>query len=221
MFHRMGSAVRILERSSANTPESHLAGVGLGPDALHLLERFDRMRDIPLGIPSVQLQSLDRNGHPRPFLKARRVLSSWDALYFRLRANFDMLASDYVPPLNPSALDGEDLENATMRAKYEVGKQVFNVKELASGQLSVHYRDLLNGGREEQVVADMVIGADGPNSLIRKLFTGPDASERKYAGYIAWRGVVAEDQVSERTREIFSENITYSILEKKAGHVIV
>jgi len=222
MFHRIGSSVRIFEQCVTDNPDSHMAGVGLGPDVLRLLERFDRVAEIPLGIPSVQLQSLDQQGKAHPFLKARRILSSWDALYFRLRANFDMLASDHVPfPPLTTLVGDENTSRPRSTASYEAGKQVLGVESLETGQLRVTYKDLRNYGKEEQVVADLVLGADGPNSVMRKLFHAQGCTERRYAGYLAWRGVVPEEHVSEATRDIFRENITYSILKGGAGHVIV
>ncbi|KAI0474594.1 hypothetical protein F4859DRAFT_521703 [Xylaria cf. heliscus] len=144
MLHRLGSRVSVLEQSTTDTPPSHMAGVCLGPDVLRLLNRFDGVAEIPLGIPSVQLQSLDQQG-----------------------------------------------------------------------------KDLLDGGREMQAEADLVLGADGPNSIIRRIFCATGQADRKYSGYVAWRGVVPEKAVSEETRRIFRENITYSSLRGQGGHVIV
>ncbi|TGJ79822.1 hypothetical protein E0Z10_g8945 [Xylaria hypoxylon] len=222
MLHRLGSTVRILEKSTTSTPVSHMAGLCLGPDVLRFLKRFDNVSEIPLGILSVQLQSLNIEGKVNPLLRVNRIMSSWDALYFRLRANFDMLASEYVPfPPGLTSLRGEDTETAKSRATYEVGKQVVGVEQLETGQVLVRYNDLLAGGKEVETRADLVIGADGPNSTIRKSLCEPGEADRKYAGYVAWRGVVPEGVVSEATRAIFRENITYSILPGTGGHVIV
>jgi 2-polyprenyl-6-methoxyphenol hydroxylase-like FAD-dependent oxidoreductase len=222
MLHRLGSTVRILEQSPTDTPESHMAGVCLGSDVLQLLKRFDRISDIPLGIPAIYLQSLDQHGNTHPFLRINRVMSSWDALYFRLRANFDMRVSDYVP--RPPALDlyaGEDAEASKSRARYEVGKQVVGVEQLGTGQLLVRYKDHADGGKDAQALADLVLGADGPNSIVRRSFSDHGQVQRKYSGYVAWRGVVPEDQVSEETQNAFRANITYSISKAEGGHVIL
>ena len=116
-----------------------MAGVCLGPDALTFLERFDRTVAVatvdattcapvasksssvlapsgtgspPLGLVARQLQSIDAcSGKAQPFLRVHRVMSSWDALYFRLRANFDGLKSEYIPfpppPLTLSTRSGK------------------------------------------------------------------------------------------------------------------
>ncbi|KAI1651123.1 FAD/NAD(P)-binding domain-containing protein [Daldinia loculata] len=222
MLHRLGSTVRVLEQSLTHTPVSHMAGVCLGIDVQHFLKRFDRTSEIPLGISAVQLQSLDGQGKIHPFLRINRIMSSWDALYFRLRANFDMKASHYVP--HPPALDlraGEDADGAKARARYEIGKQVIGIEQFKTGQLLVRYKDHTDGGTDAQALADLVLGADGPNSIVRKIFLKPGEADRKYTGYVAWRGVVPEEQVSEETREVFRSNITYSILKGEGGHVIL
>ncbi|KAI1465800.1 uncharacterized protein F4812DRAFT_461489 [Daldinia caldariorum] len=222
MLHRLGNTVRIFEQSLTHTPASHMAGVCLGLDVQHFLKRFDLIPERPLGIQSVQLQSLDENGQANPFLPVNRIMSSWDALYFRLRANFDMRSSEYVPhPPELDSLAGEGAESARARARYEVGKQVTGVEQLKTGQIAVRYKDHEDGGKEAQALADLVLGADGPNSIVRKSLLEPGQADRKYTGYVAWRGVVSEEQVSEETREVFGANITYSILKEGVGHVIV
>ncbi|KAI1778118.1 FAD/NAD(P)-binding domain-containing protein [Hypoxylon cercidicola] len=222
ILHRLGSTVRILEQSPTETPVSHMAGVSIGGDVLQVLERFDRISEIPLGIPSVRIQSLNRQGKFHPFLRVNRVMSSWDALYFRLRANFDMLASDYVPcPPALIPLADEDMEAAKARARYEVGKQVVGIEQLETGQLMVHYKDQTDGGKNGKALADLVLGADGSNSIVRRTFSELGQAERKYSGYVAWRGAVPEEQVSEETRDVFRANITNSRFHGKGGHVIV
>jgi hypothetical protein len=50
---------------------------------------------------------------------------------------------------------------------------------------------------------------------------GDAGPRRNHAGYVAWRGTVPEEQVTSTTREIFRENITYSMLDGRGGHVIM
>ncbi|KAI9034892.1 uncharacterized protein KD926_005156 [Aspergillus affinis] len=61
-LHRVGCCVHILEKPPSSAPVSHMAGLALGPDVLHFLSRFDRVKGtVSPGIPSVLLQSLDSN----------------------------------------------------------------------------------------------------------------------------------------------------------------
>ncbi|MGI5509148.1 FAD-dependent monooxygenase [Streptomyces sp. CA-106131] len=57
--------------------------------------------------------------------------------------------------------------------------------------------------------ADLVVFADGITSTARKrLF--PDL-QREYSGYVGWRGTVPENEVSETTRGLLCEALTYSV----------
>jgi 2-polyprenyl-6-methoxyphenol hydroxylase-like FAD-dependent oxidoreductase len=147
-------------------------------------------------------------------------MSSWDALYFRLRANFDLESSLYLSGTAPNT-DAEPLHAISATAEYETGKRVLRIESTQTGKVAVVYEDIKNGGPLLRSEADLVLGADGPNSVMRKAFLEPGKADRAYAGYIAWRGVVPEQEVSEKTREVFRSNITYSILGAEAGHVIV
>ncbi|MDT0541866.1 MULTISPECIES: FAD binding domain-containing protein [Streptomyces] len=62
-------------------------------------------------------------------------------------------------------------------------------------------------GRTE--TADLVVFADGITSTARRrLF--PDLV-RHYSGYVGWRGTVPEGEVSEETRRLLGEALTYSV----------
>ena len=66
------------------------------------------------------------------------------------------------------------------------------------------------------VPADLVVFADGINSFGRRLIA-PEA-EPRYAGYVAWRGTVEEDQIDPAALEALAGAITYHVLP--AGHFI-
>ncbi|ORA37236.1 FAD-dependent monooxygenase [Mycobacterium aquaticum] len=62
-------------------------------------------------------------------------------------------------------------------------------------------------GRTES--ADLVVFADGISSTARRrLF--PDLA-RQYSGYVGWRGTVREDLVSDETRAVLADALTYSL----------
>jgi 2-polyprenyl-6-methoxyphenol hydroxylase-like FAD-dependent oxidoreductase len=60
------------------------------------------------------------------------------------------------------------------------------------------------GGREES--CDLMIGADGPGSTVRQRVLPDVRSE--YAGYVAWRGVVAEQDAPDLAAE-FVDRFTF------------
>ncbi len=61
-----------------------------------------------------------------------------------------------------------------------------------------------DGGRTEE--CDLLIGADGPGSLVRQQLLPEIVAE--YAGYVAWRGVVPEAEQPELARE-FAGRFTF------------
>lgn len=201
--------MHILEQECGDR-ESHMAGIGAATDVLQFLDKYDRV-DQPLGIPSECLQSLDTQGKITLLLRAKRVLTSWDALYYRLRANFDGLENRYCDC-------PEDFEGMRLgRTRYESGKRVSDVF-IVDQKVSICVE---SSGTDEKTVmtADMLIGADGTNSIVRRAFVRDEMAIPRYSGYVAWRGVVPESDVSEETRKVFQHNVTYFLLPRE--HVIV
>ncbi|GKZ87065.1 hypothetical protein AnigIFM59636_000193 [Aspergillus niger] len=231
-LHQQGHSIHILEQSPTPTPVSHMAGVSIGPDVQTFLSRFDRVSHIPLGIPATQLQSVDHSGQPKPFFRLQRIMTSWDALYFRLRANYDGLASDYIPnPPDPlSTLPDESSCDARARARYEYGQRVVDISEIPStGQLAIVTESISSSTRATTTyTADLVLGADGPRSTVRQLFLPPspqgdNKTHRKYAGYLAWRAIIPESRITPATLAIFQSNISYLIRKRPThgSHIVV
>ncbi len=63
----------------------------------------------------------------------------------------------------------------------------------------------LEDGREQ--ACDLLVCADGANSTARRLLL-PDVAPH-YAGYVAWRGMVAEREVSNPAHELLAEKFTF------------
>jgi 2,6-dihydroxypyridine 3-monooxygenase len=66
------------------------------------------------------------------------------------------------------------------------------------------------------LTADLVVCADGTRSTARRILV-PQAQPR-YAGYLAWRGTIASDELSGRTASILRDAVTYRILPH--GHLL-
>jgi 2-polyprenyl-6-methoxyphenol hydroxylase-like FAD-dependent oxidoreductase len=116
-------------------------------------------------------------------------------LYYRLRANFDGLGSNYcnVPKgFEEGGGTGVYLDECTVEdVQYDRSRE----------QVVLSYRD--SKGVVKKMEADLVIGTDGPSSKIRQIFL-PDV-ERQYVGYIGWRGTVQEKEISEESKKGLSE----------------
>jgi 2-polyprenyl-6-methoxyphenol hydroxylase-like FAD-dependent oxidoreductase len=59
-----------------------------------------------------------------------------------------------------------------------------------------------------ELQGDLLIGADGLNSTVRQQFL-PEAQPR-YAGYVAWRGIIAERDVPEAERDFVFDHQIFS-----------
>jgi 2,6-dihydroxypyridine 3-monooxygenase len=68
----------------------------------------------------------------------------------------------------------------------------------------------------QTMTADLVVCADGIRSTGRAILV-PDAQPR-YVGYVAWRGTIERNELSDRTASILRDAITYRILPH--GHLL-
>ena len=191
MIKRLGHNVRILDQNISSIRTDHAAGMGTGPQGL---EYFNQHELYPhqycFDCPGMQF--LDKDANLKRRLNIPLNLTSWSVLYYRLRANFDSFKRAFCPdPLTCSENEGT--------AKYDVGKKAINVFYKDS-LVEVEFADISTGGRGF-VEADLVIVAEGANSTIRQRLL-PNV-RHQYSGYVAWRGTVPEEEVSEETRKLF------------------
>ncbi|KAI9794620.1 MAG: hypothetical protein M1816_004507 [Peltula sp. TS41687] len=196
MAKRLGHNVHILEQSPQSHRAGHGAGITAGPQALEFFAEYDLYKE-PFSIDCQGVQFIDRSSRVMRFWKRPMQMTSWSTLYYRLRANFDGLESEYCPE-PPTVTEKEG------RATYAPGKRVVDISE-TDGSVIVECEDLINGGRES-FRGDLVIAADGSNSTSRRILL-PEV-RRPYAGYVAWRGTVPESEISEETRKIFDSRVT-------------
>ncbi|WP_205466489.1 FAD-dependent monooxygenase [Novosphingobium sp. BW1] len=57
--------------------------------------------------------------------------------------------------------------------------------------------------------ADLVVGAEGLASVVREAVLGDDDAPPRFAGYVAWRALLPEDQLSADTFEILSDRFAF------------
>ncbi|KAI0145935.1 hypothetical protein F4776DRAFT_660810 [Hypoxylon sp. NC0597] len=202
-----GHSVQIIEREG-NERQSHMAGVCLGLDAEVYLAHHDRLTQ-NFSHRSNRLQTMSDDQPLRIFVNILRDITSWDTLYFRLRSCYDGYASPFYPsPPSPAETDGP--------AAYMDRHEVLNIRREDEGNMALKVLDCET--REvSSIKADLVIGADGPDSFVRSKYL-PD-TKRQYVGYIAWRGTVPEADVSAETRDVFKRSVTLQLMHLQ--HCIV
>ncbi|KAF2714714.1 FAD/NAD(P)-binding domain-containing protein [Pleomassaria siparia CBS 279.74] len=193
----LGHTVTILERNPTKLLHNQGAGIVAGGDTIAFFKRYDRCgRDIAAS--SKRRQYLNKDGEIVHKEDMVQNMTSWDLVYYILRANLDGVKSEYciVPERKESEGRGDFV--------HRHGCKVIDVKEKGE---RVEVVFTTEDGKEESMQVDFVVGADGPSSTIRSILQ-PDV-QRTYAGYVALRGTVPENDVSEKTGEAFSERFTF------------
>lgn len=188
--------IRILERNPTPLLHDQGAGVVAGQDVQDFFRKHDRTKT-PLTVTSHQRLYLDKLGNVIDRENKEQHMTSWDLLYHLLRTNFDGVDSEYA-----KAPPSETHEGTTT---YDYGHQVTEIDFSKAESLSI--KATTSKGDDVTINADMLIGADGPSSSIRKYIDSE--VERKYAGYVAWRGTVTEDQVSQSATDVFVEKFPF------------
>jgi 2-polyprenyl-6-methoxyphenol hydroxylase-like FAD-dependent oxidoreductase len=158
-------------------------------------------------VASQARQYLDREGKIVHKEEMVQHMTSWDLAYYLMRANYDGVKSPYCEVPDPVPEHGKAVhihDRTVMDIKEEQGDSR-DRQGRAGGGVRVFWES--SQGDRGSIVADIVVGADGPSSTVRK-FVQPDV-ERKYAGYCALRGTLPEDEASEETKETLCERFTF------------
>lgn len=80
-------------------------------------------------------------------------------------------------------------------ARYHQGRTLVRIEQdRQAGMVTAHFKD---GATE---VGNLLIGADGGNSTVRQLYW--TEARPRYAGYLAWRGLIPEDAMPPSAREM-------------------
>lgn len=188
--------IRILERSPTALLHNQGAGIVAGNETQEFFDKFVRPgKDI--AVTSKQRLYLDQSGKVMDGSVEERQqrMTSWDLLYHLLRWRVEGLQSEYV-----DGLEADERPKAT----YENGCTI-TALEQTGGAVKLTWTNKDHG--EQTGEADLVIAADGASSTIRRLVK-PDV-ERKYVGYVAWRGTVPENELSTEAKEVFMEKFPF------------
>jgi 2-polyprenyl-6-methoxyphenol hydroxylase-like FAD-dependent oxidoreductase len=188
--------IRILERSPTSLLHNQGAGIVAGNETQEFFDKIVKSgRDI--AVTSKLRLYLDRSGKVMDgsVEKRQQRMTSWDLLYHLLRWRVEGLQSEYV-----DGLDADERPKAT----YENGCTVTAVEE-SGNMVNITWTHKDHG--EQTSEADLVIAADGASSTIRRLIQ--PTVERKYVGYVAWRGTVPENELSDSAKDVFVERFPF------------
>jgi 2-polyprenyl-6-methoxyphenol hydroxylase-like FAD-dependent oxidoreductase len=227
----LGHDTTILERNPAPLLQDQGAGIVAGGDTLAFLKRYNRIQNRSVAVTSHARQYLNREGKIVHKIITEQHMTSWDLTYYLMRANYDGVRSSYfddrdIPPPDPRHGKAVHLHDRTVVAleqeeseeegQEEAEKDKAGVSNDENSETEIGWKP--KGGRvrvfwesskgeKGSVVADIVVGADGPSSTVRRIVQ-PDV-ERKYAGYCALRGTLIESEASEETKKTFCERFTF------------
>ncbi|KAF2485680.1 hypothetical protein BDY17DRAFT_247586 [Neohortaea acidophila] len=189
--------IRILERAPTSLLHNQGAGIVAGPDARQFFDQYIRPgREIV--VKSGSRHYLDRAGDilPESVEGRAQYMISWDLIYHLLRWRVDGLDSEYV-----QGLQADDRP----KVQYENGCTITNIEDAGDKGVKITWTEKDQG--EKTDVSDVVIAADGASSTVRRLLE--PSVQRKYAGYVAWRGTVPETELSDAASKVFVEKFTF------------
>jgi 2-polyprenyl-6-methoxyphenol hydroxylase-like FAD-dependent oxidoreductase len=169
----LGCEVEVFEKSSGLMKDRG-AGIVFQQEVADLLARYDVAPLDSVVVPVRTRRYLGPDGAVLQEGPMPQAMTSWDALYRKLRAAF-----------------GDE--------HYHPGVRLVEF-DTSGDKVTAQF----GGGRED--ACDLLIGADGPGSTVRQLLLPAVYSE--YAGYVAWRGVVAEGDVPDLAAE-FADRFTF------------
>ncbi|MCJ1448608.1 MAG: hypothetical protein MMC23_009125 [Stictis urceolatum] len=190
-----GFNTTILERNPTNLLHNQGAGIVAGGDTNAFFEEYDRTGR-QFAVPSERRLYLDQAGKVIHEEANKQYMTSWDLAYYMLRANYDGTKSEYCTAPVPQAGDGI--------IDYRYGSTVTSFNEEGDG-IRIYY-DRADEGKES-ILCDLLIGADGPSSTVRKILY-PDI-QRRYAGYCVVRGTVPEGEASPEAQKAFVNRFTF------------
>jgi 2-polyprenyl-6-methoxyphenol hydroxylase-like FAD-dependent oxidoreductase len=169
----LGFDVDIYEKSSGLMHDRG-AGIVFQPEVAEFLTHYNVAPLESVVVPVHTRRYIHADGSIAEEGPMPQAMTSWDALYRKLRAAF-----------------GED--------RYHVGVRLTGF-DTTGEKVTARF----DGGND--VTGDLLVGADGPGSAVRRQLLPDVRSE--YAGYVAWRGVVLEHDAPELASE-FAGRFTF------------
>jgi 2-polyprenyl-6-methoxyphenol hydroxylase-like FAD-dependent oxidoreductase len=186
LVSKIGWDVDIFERSPHDL-DSRGGGIVLQPEVVKVFRRVGvDLRRVDLGVRSAYRTVLQPDGSIQSKHYAPQTQTSWSLIYTTLKAAF-----------------GDQ--------KYHQGKTLVRIdQDLPAERVTAHFDD----GTQE--TGDLLIGADGGNSVVRQQFWA--TMHPTYAGYLAWRGLLPEDGMPPSAREMLHGDFGFA--NNKGSHIL-
>ncbi len=194
-----GHDVTVFERSGHELEERG-AGIGfLEMSSRYLVERAGLSLD-EVSITTDHIRYLGRDGSVIHDQRHRYRFSSWNTVYRRLLAHWGrdhyLLGHEMVGfDQDRHQVQGQDKDQGQDQERHRD-------QDRGVGPVVVDFGD-------RQVEADLLVCADGVGSTARQRLQ-PDAAQA-YAGYVAWRGMVAERHLPADLASALGDAITYHV----------
>ena len=181
LLRSIGWQVDIYERS-AHDLDSRGGGIVLQDEVVIALKKAGIATD-ELGVDAIERYYLSAEGDIDK-MAMRQTLTSWNILYTLMRRHFP---------------DEHYHQGKVLKAVKSETNNSDNIKN--SPKVTAIFVD------GSYHTADLLIGADGPNSTVRKQLLPNYTPE--YAGYIAYRGLVDEGNLQPEFANIFTERFVF------------
>lgn len=164
------ASVTILERYKEHQLQDLGAGIRINDEACETILRYTGQPPAKYAAFVSKYRFITKDGSIGMEQQVNAWTSTWAQLYRILRQSFD----------------------ADPKCTYRHGCTLENLVERDAVSVTVDFRD--EQGQKASAVAEVVIGADGASSRARSLML-PDTT-RTSAGYVLYRGIVADSDLS-------------------------
>lgn len=190
------SSITILERYQEEQLQDLGAGIRTNNEAIAAILEFTGTPPEKYAAPIEAYRSLDLDGNLTAEWLTKGWSSTWTQLYRVLRNSFDS---------DPKSI-------------YQHGCTLHHLDERDKNHLNLRYLD--DQGQEHDMVANIVIGADGASSKVRSLML-PDI-QRTGVGYVVYRGLVPYSQLSDKAKKVYSKagSFSYPISSQFASYPV-
>jgi 2-polyprenyl-6-methoxyphenol hydroxylase-like FAD-dependent oxidoreductase len=170
------ASITVLERLNREGLQDLGAGIRLGDEIVATIREYTGTPPEKYALRLEMIRFLDEQGEEKMARPIQMWSTTWTQMHRTLKRSLD-----------------ED-----SKCTYRMECEVDGVKETDTKTMSVSFST--PAGATETIHAGLVIAADGPSSMIRRLMQ-PDA-RRRSAGYVLYRGLLKPEECSEQVRKL-------------------